>query len=95
MKVRLSWVPFALQVPWYVGIEKGWFNAEGLDVDLEDGKGSSLTVNLVGAGNYDVGYANAGAMAIARDQAEMPLKSLANVVREPSIGLWSQRRTAS
>ena len=93
MKVRLSWVPFALQVPWYVGIEKGWFKAEGLDVDLEDGKGSSLTVNLVGAGNYDVGYANAGAMAIARDKAAMPLKSLANVVREPSIGLWVSKES--
>ena len=88
MKVRLSWVPFAIQAPWYVGIEKGWFKAEGLEVDLEDGKGSSLTVNLVGAGNYDVGYANAGAMAIARDKAGIPLKAIMNPVRQPSIGLW-------
>ena len=93
MKVRLSWVPFAIQAPWYIGIEKGWFEAEGIDVDLEDGKGSSLTVNLVGAGNYDVGYANAGAMAIARDKAGMPIKSLMNPVRLPSIGLWVDKKS--
>ena len=92
-KVRLSWVPFAIQAPWYLGIKNGQFKAEGLDVKLEDGNGSTNTVNLVGAGNYDVGYANAGSMAIGRDKAGIPLKAIMNVVRQPTIGMWVSKES--
>lgn len=86
-EVRMSWTPNPHQLPLWLALDKGWYKEKGLDVKLEDGKGSSLTVNLVGAGKFDVGYANLGAMAIGRDKAGMKLKALLSPQPKSEIAL--------
>ena len=86
-KLRMSWTPIVLDIPFYWAMNKGWFKAEGLELDIEDGNGSTNTVNLVGAGNYDAGWANCGSMTIGRGKAGLPLKCVMNPVRLSTIGL--------
>jgi NitT/TauT family transport system substrate-binding protein len=85
--VRLDWSPWGMQAPFYLAKEKGWFKEVGLDVTLEDGKGTVNTIQLVGSGGqYDAGHASLGSMMIARDKG-LPVKAIAVFIRASDIGL--------
>lgn len=85
--VRLDWSPWGMQAPFYLAKEKGWFQEAGLDVTLEDGKGTVSTIQIVGSSNqFDVGHVSLGSMMIARDKG-LPLKALAVYMRASDIGL--------
>lgn len=66
LTVRLDWITHGLQAPFFLAQERGWFADNGLDVSIEDGNGSATTVQLVAAGQFDVGFAALGPMALAR-----------------------------
>lgn len=90
LKVRLDWTPWGAHAPIHLAMQKGWFRQAGLDVSVEDGNGSVTTVQLVGAGNFDVGHASLAPMMIARDKG-LPVKAIANFARKNDIGLLVPR----
>jgi NitT/TauT family transport system substrate-binding protein len=90
IKVRLDWTPWGSHAPIHLAMQKGWFKQAGLDVAVEDGNGSVTTVQLVGAGNFDVGHASLAPMMIARDKG-LPVKAIANFARKNDIGLLVPR----
>jgi NitT/TauT family transport system substrate-binding protein len=69
----------------HLAVEKGWFKEAGVDVEVSDGKGSSLTMQQVAAGDVDVGWVQLGAMAVARGRG-MPLTSIAGLARRGELG---------
>lgn len=86
LHVRLDWTPWAVQAPFHLAMQKGWFKAAGLDVQMEDGNGSVSTVQMLGAGDqFDVGHASLAAMMIGRDKG-MPLKAIAPFMTSTDIG---------
>lgn len=86
LAVRLDWTPWAVQAPFHLAMQKGWFKAAGLNVRLEDGNGSVSTVQMLGAGDhFDVGHASLAAMMIGRDKG-MPLKAIAPFMTSTDIG---------
>ncbi len=84
--VRLEWLPTGYQAPFWLAVDKGWFKAAGLDVSIADGNGSVTTVQMVAAGQYDVGHAALSNMAVARSKG-MPLVSIAGFLRKGDIAL--------
>ena len=62
----LDFTASGLHSPLYVGLQRGWFEKAGIDSYMEDGNGSSTTVQLIGAGLLDVGLNLLGPLAIAR-----------------------------
>ena len=90
LKIRLDWTPWGSHAPIHLAMQKGWFKQAGLDVSVEDGNGSVTTVQLVGAGNFDVGHASLAPMMIARDKG-LPVKAIANFARKNDIGLLVPR----
>lgn len=44
----------------FVAKEKGYFSAEGLDVEIIGGRGSASVIKEVAAGSIDIGFADAG-----------------------------------
>jgi len=92
LSVRLDWTPWGTHAPIHLAQQKGWFKQNGLEVEVEDGNGSVTTVQLVGAGKFDVGHASLAPMMIARDKG-LPVKAIANFVRRNDIGLLVPRGT--
>jgi NitT/TauT family transport system substrate-binding protein len=90
LAVRLDWTPWGMHAGIHLASEKGWFKQNGLDVTVEDGNGSVTTVQLVGAGRFDVGNASLAPMMIARDKG-LPVRAIANFVRKNDIGLLVPR----
>ena len=85
LTVRTDWLPWGMHAGLHLAVEKGWFKEAGLDVEVSDGKGSSLTMQQVAAGDIDVGWVQLGAMASARGQG-MPIISIAGLARKGDLG---------
>jgi NitT/TauT family transport system substrate-binding protein len=62
----LDWVISGQHAPFFVAKEKGFYAQEGLEVDIVRGYGSADAVKRVAAGNFDIGFGDAGALALAR-----------------------------
>ena len=54
----LNWVPGGDHAPYYYAKKLGWYAKEGIDLNLEPGKGSALAIQKVGAGANPVGLAD-------------------------------------
>jgi NitT/TauT family transport system substrate-binding protein len=58
----LNWYTYSEHAPFYLGKERGYFEQEGLDLDVQEGRGSALTVQAVAAGTATFGYADVPTM---------------------------------
>ncbi|MEG3924892.1 ABC transporter substrate-binding protein [Microcoleus sp. D3_18a_C4] len=56
IKVNPSWLLQGDNAPLTMAIDKGYFPAEGLDVKIERGYGSSDTITKVAAGQFEIGF---------------------------------------
>lgn len=72
---RLNWATGGYHAPYYLAKEKGYFAAEGLDVEIQAGKGSVDTVKLVANGSADFGLADAVSIIPGKIQG-MPIKAV-------------------
>jgi hypothetical protein len=59
--VRLGFVPVMIYAPLYVGIERGYFAAEGIQIESTPVQGGSEPVVQMAAGNFDAAFGGAGA----------------------------------
>jgi NitT/TauT family transport system substrate-binding protein len=85
LTVRVDWTPWGMHAALHLGVAKGWFQEAGLDVTVSDGRGSSLTMQQVAAGEIDIGWVQLAPMAIARGRG-MPLTSVAGLARRGELG---------
>lgn len=85
LSVLLDFAPWGLHAAVHLSEEKGWFKERGLNVSVRDGRGSVSTIQLVGVGEADVGMAQLGPMATARDASGIKLKSIAGWVRKGDL----------
>lgn len=90
LSVRLDFSPWGVQAAMHLAKDKGWFAAEGLDVDIQDGRGSGNTVQLVNAGQVDVGQVQVGLVASAREQGGK-IKSIFNFQRKTDLCILVDR----
>lgn len=86
LSVRLEWLTSGYQAPFYLAAAKGWYQKAGLDVAIEPGNGSATTIQLVNAGQYDVGHAALSNVAIARSKG-MGIISIAGFFRRGDLAL--------
>lgn len=78
---RLNYVANAEHAPYYVGVKKGFYKDEGLNVTITPGTGSNDTVKLVGAGNDMFGVAVADAVLVGRGRG-VPVVSTAVLLQQ-------------
>jgi NitT/TauT family transport system substrate-binding protein len=62
----LNWVPGGDHAPYYHAKKLGWYAKEGIDLNLEPGKGSALATQKVGAGANPIGLADMGGVLVAK-----------------------------
>src|SRR2546421_12952621 len=58
----LNWYTYSEHAPFYLGKERGYFEQEGIDLDIQEGRGSGVTVQAVAAGTATFGYADVPTM---------------------------------
>jgi NitT/TauT family transport system substrate-binding protein len=65
VSLRLNWYLGGLHVPFYYGKEKGFFRDEGIDLTINEGRGSANTVQVVAAGSDTFGMADSSSVIAA------------------------------
>lgn len=92
LTVRVDFAPWGVHAPLHLSVAKGWFKQDKLAVDLQDGTGTLNTINLVAAGQVDVGLVQLGPMAIARGQG-LPVTSFAGFLRRCDLAVLVDAKT--
>ncbi len=64
----LNWVPGGDHAPYYYAKKMGWYAKEGIELNIEPGKGSALATQKVGAGANPVGLADMAGVLVAKSK---------------------------
>lgn len=60
--LMLNWYVYGEHAPFYYGKAKGFYEAEGIDLDIQEGRGSAATVQAVAAKTVNFGYVDVPTM---------------------------------
>ena len=75
IKMVLNWKYQGPQAWFFMAQDKGYFKAEGLDVEIDQGEGSSASITKVAAGAYQAGFGDLNALIdiAAKRPADAPV----------------------
>ena len=62
MTLMLNWYVYGEHAPFYLGRERGFYTAEGIDLDIQEGRGSAVVTQAVAAGSVPFGYVDVPTM---------------------------------
>lgn len=60
--LRLNWLAYGFHAPFYLGVAKGLYRAQGIDLTVGEGQGSGRAVQIVAAGSDTFGLADGTAI---------------------------------
>ena len=78
---RLNFKPAAPHVVYYLAKEKGWFQEAGINLQITPGTGSTDSVKLSAAGQFDLAEAAASSLIVGRAQ-DIPVKAVAMIYQQ-------------
>src|ERR1700737_1006419 len=88
LTVRFTWKLKGEYAPLFVALDKGYYKAEGLDVDLAEGSGAQTVLKLLAGGNEKFGYGPAVSAAQAISHG-LPVKVVALYQTRAPMGVIS------
>lgn len=83
LDVVLDWYPNALHAFLYVAMENGYYEEEGLKVNLRFPSNANDAISLVAAGQADIGLYYQQDVILARANQNVPIRSIGAVVQQP------------
>jgi NitT/TauT family transport system substrate-binding protein len=89
--LRLDWVPGPHHVGPLLAAQRGYYAAEGINLEVKPGRGSNSTVQQVATGGDLFGFADAGTMAIAASKGA-PVIMVANTTPRGPVGIITMDR---
>ena len=92
VSLRLNWYLGGLHVPFYYGKDLGFYKAEGIDLTINEGRGSGNTVQVVAAGSDTFGMADSGSLALAARFCRSPSRPPASI-KTPARSSFTVRQT--
>src|SRR5258707_11895899 len=60
--LMLNWYLYSEHAPFFIGKERGYYEQEGIDLDIQEGRGSGVTVQAVAANTATFGYVDVPTM---------------------------------
>ncbi|SOD93091.1 ABC transporter substrate-binding protein [Blastococcus haudaquaticus] len=78
-ELRVGVIPIVDVAPIYLGVEQGFFEDRGMDVELVPGSGGAAAVPGVVSGDYDFSFGNVTSVLLAGSEG-LPLRIVANGV---------------
>ncbi len=85
--LRLDWTALGYHAPFYLGVSRGYYRDEGLDVKVLEGKGSPAVGTLVGNGSDDFGFADASTIAQLVSEG-LPAKMVMGIFQKSTLALF-------
>lgn len=76
VRLGLDWGYLPYHAPLVIGQEEGFFKEEGIDLQMEPGRGSATTAIMLGEGNYDIAHINMTNASVAMSKG-VPIRGIA------------------
>jgi NitT/TauT family transport system substrate-binding protein len=92
VSLRLNWYLGGLHVPFYYGVERGFYRDEGITLTINEGRGSANTVQVVGAGTDTFGLADSSSIINLVSKGG-EIKSVMNVLSSTGFSVVSLAAT--
>ena len=86
----LNWFPVGDHAAYWVALDKGYYRARGLDVEMQNSKGSGDSIAKVDTGRADVGLADS-AVVIAAVGRGARVKVVGMVFDKTPLNVWSRK----
>jgi NitT/TauT family transport system substrate-binding protein len=83
----LNWIAGGDHAPYYYAKKMGWYQQAGIDLNIEQGKGSALATQKVGAGATPIGLADMAGVLVARGKGA-EIVGVYNVYANSPQGLY-------
>jgi NitT/TauT family transport system substrate-binding protein len=78
--------------PFVVGLDKGYYKAEGLDVTIDSAAGSLEPINRVASGSYDMGFGDINSLIKFRDaNPGTPIKAIFMLYNKPAFSIVGRK----
>src|SRR5258707_13756232 len=78
--------------PFLVGIDKGYYQAEGLNVTVDSSAGALEPITRVASGAYDMGFGDINSLIKFRDQnPTLPIKAVFMVYNRPPFSIVTRK----
>jgi NitT/TauT family transport system substrate-binding protein len=90
--VRLNWYLGGLHAPFYLGVERGYYRDENIDLTINEGRGSAAAVQIVGAKSDTFGMSDAGSLMLAVAKG-VPIRSVFSLLSSSDFGIISLEET--
>jgi len=83
---RLNWLLYGFHTPFYLGVERGYYRDEGIDLTIGEGQGSVRAVQTVGAKGDMFGLADGGSV-VAGVSKGAPVKAVMAITNSSPYSL--------
>lgn len=94
IKFALDWRFEGPAAPYFVALDKGYYKAEGLDVTIDTGNGSTEAINRAASGAYQFVFGDINTLVRFRDNpANKKLKMVAMIYNAPPFAIVSLKKT--
>lgn len=82
----MNWTADSAHLGFAIAQQNGYYADEGLEVELQEGRGSAVAAQLVATGQADLGYADAGATLNVASQGA-PIKIISTIWKSGQFGI--------
>jgi NitT/TauT family transport system substrate-binding protein len=65
VSLRLNWQILGMHVPFYLGVERGFYKDEGIDLKISEGRGGGATAQAIGAKSDTFGFVDGGTVIVS------------------------------
>jgi NitT/TauT family transport system substrate-binding protein len=86
--LMLDWLPSGDKAPAYVALQKGYFAEEGLDIVIQNARGSTDALTKVATGTADFGTGGLPALMSAAAQSGIPVRAILSVYTKQPDSLF-------
>jgi NitT/TauT family transport system substrate-binding protein len=84
VSLRLNWLLYGFHTPFYLGVERGYYKDERIDLTIGEGQGSVRAVQTVGAKGDTFGLADGAALSQASAAARRCVRSWRSPTLRPT-----------
>ena len=78
---RLNWTLYGEHAPFFVARDKGFYAQEGIEIEIQEGSGSTTVSQLVASNNSPVAYVDAATMMRGISNG-MPIRAVGVTLQE-------------
>ncbi|MFQ5973525.1 MAG: ABC transporter substrate-binding protein [Alphaproteobacteria bacterium] len=88
VSLRLNWVLGGLHTPFYLGAERGYYEDEGINITINEGRGSGRAVQIMAAKGDTFAMADAGSLMLGAAKGA-PVKAVMSLLNTSGFGVIS------